>query len=252
VIVNQSYLDLGVIYYIYILILIYLDKTLRLWEYPFTGKPKVFTGHTKDVLSCHFGANNRVIYSGSMDKTVKIWNVMGELKYTGTDFNGWVSCLTPIQGGKESSMMAVGSWDNKVRIFDKDFKLIKGIGSIDYPVVSMSVDDESGEFLFVAEKNGSIKIWALGGENQADELKQHYDLGTDIFAISYEPVYTSLFSVGTSNGLTIKDIAEGKDLFTFSYGTNVSCLSLAFDKSKQYLFAGFSDGLIRVYRFRSE
>jgi len=144
------------------------DKTLRLWEYPFTEKPTVFTGHTKDVLSCHFGANNRVIYSGSMDKTVKIWNVKGELKYTGTDFNGWVSCLTPIQGGKESSMMAVGSWDNKVRIFDKDFKLIKGIGSIDYPVVSMSVDDESGEFLFVAEKNGSIKIWALGGENQAD------------------------------------------------------------------------------------
>jgi len=226
------------------------DKTLRYWDLA-TYKSRSLVGHTKDVLCCYIHPNNRILYSGSMDRTVKIWNVEAKCQYTITDFNGWVSNITPIPGDKEIPMISVGSWDSKVRIFDKDFKLIKGIGSIDYPVVSMSVDN-SGEFLFVAEKNGSIKIWGLGAENQADELKQHYDLGTDIFAINYEHEYTTVFSVGTSNGLTIKDISEGKDLFTFSYGNNVSCLSLAFDQSKKFLFAGFSDGLIRVYRFKTE
>ena len=174
-----------------------------------------------------------------MDKTVKIWNVQGKNQYTSNDFNGWVSCLTNIRQGKEGPLIAVGSWDSKVRIFDKDFKLIKGIGSIDYPVVSMS-------------KNGSVKIWGLGAENQADELKQQYDLGTDLFAINYEHKYFGVFSIGTTNGLTIKDISEGKDLFTFNYGNNVACHALAFDPSRKYLFAGFTDGLIRVYKFSSE
>jgi len=113
----------------------------------------------------------------------------------------------------------------------------------------MSTDDD-GEFLFIGEKNGSIKIWGLSaGENQADEMKQQYDIGTDLFAINYEHTYFGVFSIGSANGLTIKDIAEGKDVFSFSYGKNVACQSLAFDPSKKYLFAGFTDGVIRVYKF---
>jgi WD40 repeat protein len=156
--------------------------------------------------------------------------------------------LSNIRQGKEGPLIAVGSWDSKVRIFDKDFKLIKGIGSIDYPVVSMSTDVD-GEFLFVGEKNGNIKIWGLGAENQADELKQQYDIGTDLHTLLYEPKYFGVFSVGSANGLTIKDISEGKDVFSFNYGKNVACHSLAFDPSRKYLFAGFSDGNIRVYKF---
>lgn len=225
-----------------------LDKTLRLWDLATYKCKQVFVGHTKDVLSCSFSSDSRVIYSGGMDRTVKIWNVQGKNQYTATDFNGWVSSLTNIKQGKEGPLIAVGSWDSKVRIFDKDFKLIKGIGSIDYPVVSMSTD-EDGEFLFLAEKNGSIKIWGLGAENQADELKQQYDIGADLFAINYEHKYFGVFSVGSANGLTIKDISEGKDLFTFNYGKNVACHCLAFDPTKRYLFAGFTDGAIRVYKF---
>merc|ERR1712037_528102 len=37
-----------------------------------------FVGHTKDVLSCAFSADNRQIVSGSRDKTVKLWNTLGE------------------------------------------------------------------------------------------------------------------------------------------------------------------------------
>jgi len=225
------------------------DKTLRLWDLNTNKTKQVFVGHTKDVLSCSFSSDMRIIYSGGMDKTVKIWNVQGKNQYTSNDFNGWVSCLTNIRQGKEGPLIAVGSWDSKVRIFDKDFKLIKGIGSIDYPVVSMSTDDD-GEFLFVGEKNGSIKIWGLNaGENQADEMKQQYDIQTDLYAINYEHKYFGVFSIGSANGLTVKEISEGKDVFNFTYGKNVACQSLAFDPSKKYLFAGFTDGIIRVYKF---
>ena len=39
-------------------------------------------GHTKDVLSVAFSADNRQIVSASRDKTIKLWNTLGQCKYT--------------------------------------------------------------------------------------------------------------------------------------------------------------------------
>lgn len=41
-----------------------------------------FVGHSKDVLSVAFSADNRQIVSGSRDRTVKLWNTLGVCKYT--------------------------------------------------------------------------------------------------------------------------------------------------------------------------
>lgn len=41
-----------------------------------------FVGHTKDVLSVAFSADNRQIVSGSRDNTIKLWNTLGQCKYT--------------------------------------------------------------------------------------------------------------------------------------------------------------------------
>lgn len=39
-------------------------------------------GHTKDVLSVAFSADNRQIVSASRDQTIKLWNTLGVCKYT--------------------------------------------------------------------------------------------------------------------------------------------------------------------------
>ena len=41
-----------------------------------------FVGHTKDVMSVAFSADNRQIVSGSRDHTIKLWNTLGVCKYT--------------------------------------------------------------------------------------------------------------------------------------------------------------------------
>ena len=53
------------------------------FEFVFSGATtRRFVGHTKDVLSVAFSADNRQIVSGSRDKTVKLWNTLGVCKYT--------------------------------------------------------------------------------------------------------------------------------------------------------------------------
>jgi len=169
-----------------------------------------------------------MIISGGMDKSMRIWNIKGENKHTSTDFSGWVSSLTLLKQGKEN-FVAVGSWDNKVRIFDqKEYNLQRRIGAIDYAVVSMATDDE-GEFLFVGEKNGSVKIWNVGTGQDGDTLKQTIEVGTHLSCLSFETKYFSVISLATGKGLLIRDIKGNVDIFKFQPEIHTSCLSLAWD-----------------------
>ncbi len=227
------------------------DKTLRLWDLTTMTTKQLFTGHTKDVLTVSFSQDNRMILSGGMDKTLRFWNTKGENKFTATQFNGWVSSICHIRQGKDA-FLAVGSWDSKVRIFDSELALNRGIEAIDYAVVSMN-SDEDGEYLFVGQKNGSVKIWNLAGEsNESDTLKQTLEINADLHSLSFESKYFTLLSLATSKGLSIREIKGNHEIYTKNYGSNVQCISLAWDKSKTYLFAGFTDGVIRVYKFGIE
>merc|ERR1712065_111474 len=55
-----------------------------------------FVDHDKDVLSVAFSADNRQIVSGARDKSIKLWNTLGQCKYTIADSDAhtdWVSCV---------------------------------------------------------------------------------------------------------------------------------------------------------------
>jgi WD40 repeat protein len=83
------------------------DRTLRLWDLSNFKTKQLFSGHTKDVLTATFANDNRMIISGGMDKTMRIWNIKGENRHTSTEFSGWVSSLTLLKQGKEN-FVAVG------------------------------------------------------------------------------------------------------------------------------------------------
>ena len=69
-------------------------------------------------------------------------------------------------------------------------------------------------------------------------------------SILFESKFFQIYALGTSKGLQIRRIKGKKPEFEDS--ENGACLSLAYDKSKEYLFAGFADGTIGVYKILSE
>ena len=224
------------------------DKTIRLWDIASAKSDAIFKGHTKDILCIGFSHDERLIFSGGMDNTLRYWNTRGELKFENNQFRGWVSCILNMKKEK-SNYMAVGSWDGSVKILNSEYNIYKEIPGGEYAVTSLSADDE-GEYLFVAYKNGTIKVINIGDENHDYEVKQTLETGTDINAILFETKFFQIYALGTSKGLQIRRIKGKKP--EFEDNENGACLSLTYDKSKEYLFAGFADGTIKVYKTLNE
>ena len=225
------------------------DKTIRLWDIPTSKSEKIFKGHTKDVLCIAFSHDERLIFSGGMDNTLKYWNTKGELRFDNNQFRGWVSCILNIQKGK-SNYIAVGSWDGSVKILNSEYNIQREIPGGDYAVTSLSGDDQ-GEYLFIAYKNGTVKVMNIEEQASENEVKQTIETGIDINAILFESKFFQIYALGTSKGLQIRRI-KGSKKPDFEDNENGACLSLTYDKSKEYLFAGFADGTIKVYKTLNE
>ena len=225
------------------------DKTIRLWDIPTSKSEKIFKGHTKDVLCIAFSHDERLIFSGGMDNTLKYWNTKGELRFDNNQFRGWVSCILNIQKGK-SNYIAVGSWDGSVKILNSEYNIQREIPGGDYAVTSLSADDQ-GEYLFIAYKNGTVKVMNIEEQASENEVKQTIETGIDINAILFESKFFQIYALGTSKGLQIRRI-KGSKKPDFEDNENGACLSLTYDKSKEYLFAGFADGTIKVYKTLNE
>ena len=224
------------------------DKTIRLWDIPTSKSDLIFKGHTKDILCIGFSHDERLIFSGGMDNTLKYWNTKGELRYDNNQFRGWVSCILNISKGK-TNYIAVGSWDGSVKILNSEYNVEREIPGGEYAVTSLSTDD-AGDYLFIAYKNGTIKVMNIENGN-FDDAKQSFETGVDINSILFASKFFHIYALGTSKGLQIRKIKGGKKP-DFEDSENGACLSLTYDKSKDYLFAGFANGTIAVYKTVNE
>jgi WD40 repeat protein len=75
------------------------DKTLRLWELSTGVTTRRFVGHT------------------SRDRTIKLWNTLGDCKYTITDkgHTEWVSCVR-FSPNPQNPVIVSAGWDKLVKV----------------------------------------------------------------------------------------------------------------------------------------
>jgi len=227
------------------------DKTLRLWNLA-TGTSTIFAGHTNDVLSVAFSADNRQIVSGSRDRTLKLWNTLGECKHT-FDGNGshteWVSTVR-FSPNTEQPLVISGGWDKVVKVWNfRELKIKDNLYGHTGYVNTVTVSPD-GSLCASGGKDGVAMLWDL------NEGKHLYSLpaGSIINAMEFSPNRYWLCGA-TEQGIRIWDLEDKSvvcDLTLPSVakkGRNV-CISLAWSADGYTLYAGYTDGVIRVWEVR--
>merc|ERR1711898_84868 len=130
-----------------------------------------FVGHSKDVLSVAFSADNRQIVSGSRDKTIKLWNTLGECKYTiqeAESHTEWVSCVRFSPGPSPTPVIVSAGWDKLVKVWNlSNCKLRTNLVAHSGYVNTVTISPDG--WLCAGTQN-KIKVWDLESKSVVDEL----------------------------------------------------------------------------------
>lgn len=233
---------------------------MRLWNLE-TGKTTAtFIGHTNDVMSCAFSPDNRLIVSGSRDKTMKVWNTRGDLKGEfatsgpGRANLGHTEWVSAVRFSPEPSALAVVScgWDKMVKVWDLKTPTptldVNHVGHTGY--INTSAVSPDGTLCASGGKDGTVMLWDLNDPKHLYSL----DAGDIIHCLVFSTNRYWLCAA-TETSIKIWDLLSKTiiddlrpEFPVTKSGKTPYCCSLAWSADGSTLFSGYTDGKIRVWQ----
>lgn len=250
------------------------DRSLRLWDLAQGKSTERFVGHTKEVLSCSFSSDNRQILSGGADKTIKLWNVKGVCRFTEDkkSHSDWVSNVrflgrSTTKGNFAGSFFASTGWDGRLKIWNNQSFEIKDSFKAHDGNINAITTSPKGTYIVTGGKDKKVKVWDF---NDCSKAFAEFDAGANVTSLSFNPK-TSWIAIGTENGVKVWDFENKENpliaetAYEIEYEapkvwnvdekgekkkretTYHQCTSVQWNSIGSRLFAGFTNGVIKVY-----
>ncbi|XP_015242994.1 PREDICTED: transducin beta-like protein 3 [Cyprinodon variegatus] len=161
------------------------DCTVKVWDLPaaFPGKeihqlvPRTTEkAHDKDVNSVAVSPNDKLLASGSQDRTAKLWSLSGDgqLGLLGV-FRGhrrgiWSVCFSPVD-----QVLATSSADGTIKLWSlQDFSCLKTFEGHDASVLKV-IFVSRGTQLLSSGADGLVKLWTIKTNECVKTLDAHQD-----------------------------------------------------------------------------
>ncbi|KAJ2723267.1 ribosome assembly [Coemansia sp. Benny D115] len=215
------------------------DGTVRIWDTSLRRCVQTLSGHTAAVTCVRWGGDGR-IYTGSQDKSIKIWNLDGSLRQTLTGHAHWVNTLAlstdfALRTGAfdHTGQMPQGEEDAQRRAL-KRYNEIKGKG----PERLISGSDDFTMFLWHPDKSTKPVARLTGHQKVVNH-------------VCFSPDGRLLASASFDNGVKLWDGVTGA--FVASLRGHVAAVyQVCWSSDSRMLLSASKDSTLKIWDLRAK
>ncbi|PVG02869.1 WD40 repeat-like protein [Serendipita vermifera] len=209
------------------------------------GRPDKWIGHTKWVICIACSPDGRRIVSGSLDNTMRIWDVETGVT-VGEPLRGHADHIRGVAYSPNGQCIVSGSFDRSIRIWDAEtgasnFSPLEGhtdtVNSVAY--------SPNGHYIVSGSYDNTIRIWdADTGVLIGKPLEGHTDW---VNTVVYSPDGRYIASASDDNTIRIWDTMENNTVTHILEGHIDWVKSVSYSSDGQYLVSGSWDHTVRIW-----
>jgi WD40 repeat protein len=223
------------------------DYNAVLWN-PKTQEVRVYSGHENQVLAVAFSPNSNQILTGSVDTTMRLWDVNSDtfqvfdepIKQTD---EGNLNAIEAVALSPDMTLAVSGDDRGVVTIWDIATRTIqKRLTGHDAVVLSVAFSPD-GSKIASSSQDATIIIWDVATGAQLHRLRGHRSF---VESVQFNQDGTQLLSGAQDKLVILWDIATEKPIRTFS-GHSDGVISVAFSPDETQILSGAYDKLLILW-----
>jgi len=193
------------------------------------------------AVSVVFSPDNRILASGNLDGTIKLWDVE-----TGKEIKtlqGHTDVVLSVKFSPDGKILASGGGDNTIRLWNievgREYATLKGHSGFVYCVDFNS----TGTILASASEDRTIKLWNAITNNEIKTLHGH---DNSVVSIDFSPDDKILISGSDDTTVKLWSVLEGNEMMTLHGHTDI-VYSVNFHPEGSIIASGSNDTTIKLW-----